>query len=190
MSAQFGKCNFDGKPVDPHELDRVRPVLARYGPDAEGIFRKGNVGIIYREFHTTKGSRLEKQPYVSQSGAVITWDGRLDNRDDLIREFGSAFSNDSTDVLIVAMAYDRWGTDAFREADRGLGALGLESQCSQSLRFGERYPWRSPSLLLVSTKTKSVGAPFSIRWFCFHGARSRSKRNTLRVGCRSSRQPS
>jgi asparagine synthetase B (glutamine-hydrolysing) len=88
MSAQFGRCNFDGKPADPQELERVRPVLAMYGPDAEGIFRKDNVGIIYRACHTTRESRLENQPHVSPSGVVITWDGRLDNREDLIGLLG------------------------------------------------------------------------------------------------------
>ncbi len=113
MSAQYGKCNFDGKPVESQELDRVRAVLAPYGPDAEGIFCKDNVGIVYRAFHATKESRLEKQPYVSPSGAIITWDGRLDNRSELIYELGSALSSDSSDLSIVAAAYQRWGTDSF-----------------------------------------------------------------------------
>src|SRR5208283_398214 len=100
MSAQFGKCNFDGKPVDTQELSRVRAELAPYGPDAERVFRKDNVGIIYRAFHTTKESKLENQPYVSPSGAIITWDGRLDNRSELLHELGGELSNDSTDLSI------------------------------------------------------------------------------------------
>ena len=48
-------------------------------------FRKGNLGILYRAFHTTKESSDGSQPHVSPSGAVITWDGRLDNRAELIR---------------------------------------------------------------------------------------------------------
>ena len=86
MSVQFGKCNFDGKPVDPKDLDEVRPVLAPYGPDGEGYICKDNVGILYRAFHTTKESRREIQPHVSPSGFVLTWDGRLDNREELIGE--------------------------------------------------------------------------------------------------------
>ena len=113
MSAQFGRCNFDGKPVDPQEVDRVRPMLALYGPDAEGIFRKGNLGIIYRAFHTTKESRMESQPRVSPSGAVITWDGRLDNCSELSHELGGKHATDSTDLSIIAAAYEHWGTDCF-----------------------------------------------------------------------------
>ncbi len=113
MSAQFGKCNFDGKPVKPQELDRARAALSLYGPDAEGIFRADNVGIIYRAFHTTKEARLESQPFVSPSGAVITWDGRLDNRRELVDILGGQLSNDSTDIAVVAAAVEHWGTDSF-----------------------------------------------------------------------------
>jgi asparagine synthase (glutamine-hydrolysing) len=113
MSVQFGKCNFDGKPVDPKDLDEVRPVLAPYGPDGEGCICKGSFGILYRAFHTTKESRRETQPCVSTSGSVITWDGRLDNREDLIDQLAGRLSNESTDLEIVAAGYERWGIDAF-----------------------------------------------------------------------------
>src|SRR5580704_12294661 len=132
MSAQFGRCNFDGKPVDPQELDRVRPMLAVYGADAEGIFHKDNVGIIYRAFHTTQESRLENQPNVSPSGAVITWDGRLDNRSDLIHELEGGLTADSTDLSIVAAAFEHWGTDSFAKLI-GDWAVSIWSERNQSL---------------------------------------------------------
>jgi len=113
MSVQFGKCNFDDEPVDSAELDRVRSVLAPYGPDQEGIFCKNSVGIIHRAFYTTQESRLEKQPFVTPSGEVITWDGRLDNRSDLIHELTHELHDDSTDLSLVATAYERWGTSCF-----------------------------------------------------------------------------
>lgn len=115
MSVQFGKCNFDGKPVDPKDLDQVRPVLAPYGPDGEGYICKDNFGILYRAFHTTKESHRETQPHISISGSVITWDGRLDNREDLIERLAGELSLDSTDLEIVAAAHERWETDAFAE---------------------------------------------------------------------------
>lgn len=113
MSVQFGKCNFDGKPVDPKDLDEVRPVLAPYGPDGEGYICKDNFAILHRAFHTTKESRCEAQPHVSPSGFVLTWDGRLDNREELIGQLHGPLTSASTDLEIVAAAYDRYGTDAF-----------------------------------------------------------------------------
>jgi len=113
MSVQFGKCNFDGKPVNPVDLDQVRPVLAPYGPDGEGYICKDNFAVLYRAFHTTKESRKENQPLICPSGAVVTWDGRLDNREELIDLLARETSVTSTDLEIVAAAYERWGTDAF-----------------------------------------------------------------------------
>ena len=113
MGVQFGKCHFDGKSVDPKDLDDVRPVLAPYGPDGEGYICKGNLAILYRAFHTTKESRHEVQPYVSASGFVLTWDGRLDNREEFIGGMIGEVRWDATDLEIVAAAYERWGTNAF-----------------------------------------------------------------------------
>ena len=74
----------------------------------------GSVALLYRPFHTTAESRREKQPYFSHRGFVLTWDGRLDNRDELIAELRSDLEANPTDVAIVAAAFDRWETDCFR----------------------------------------------------------------------------
>lgn len=113
MSAQFGKCNFEGKPVDPEDFDKVRPMLVPYGPDGEGFTSKDNFAVLYRAFHTTKESRREVQPYIMQSGSVLTWDGRLDNRSELIELLGREVLAQSTDLEIVAALYERWETDSF-----------------------------------------------------------------------------
>ncbi len=113
MSIQFGICNFDGTPIDPEALGEVRPVLAPYGPDGEGYICKDNFGIIYRAFHTTKESRREIQPHLAASGSVLTWDGRLDNREELTGLLSSNIAFTSTDVEIVAAAYEHWGSNAF-----------------------------------------------------------------------------
>jgi asparagine synthase (glutamine-hydrolysing) len=113
MSIQFGKCNFDGRPVDPEDLAEVRPVLAPYGPDGEGFICKDNFALLYRAFYTTRESRMEVQPYVLQSGDILTWDGRLDNREELISELDWHRPMASTDLEIVAESYERWGTNSF-----------------------------------------------------------------------------
>jgi asparagine synthase (glutamine-hydrolysing) len=130
MGIQFGKCNFDGKPVGPHDLDKVREMLAPYGPDGERCIRKGNVGILYRAFHTTKESRRETQPHVSRSGVVITWDGRLDNRERLIAKLAGQLPSDSSDSEIIAAAYERWGTGVIAEliGDWALSVWNPEDQ--------------------------------------------------------------
>lgn len=113
MSVQFGQCNFEGKPADLNNLDDVRSVLASYGPDGEGFFHDDCVAILYRAFHTTRESRSEVQPQVCKSGAVITWDGRLDNRAELFHQLVDGLCGEASDVSLVAAAYCRWGTGCF-----------------------------------------------------------------------------
>src|ERR1700690_3246276 len=113
MSVQFGRWNFDGQPPAPEYIDKVSAALAPYGPDGDESYSNHGVMILYRAFHTTKESRREKQPYISSSGAVITWDGRLDNRAELISELTDSLTTRTTDVAIVAMASEKWGAKCF-----------------------------------------------------------------------------
>jgi asparagine synthase (glutamine-hydrolysing) len=132
MSAQFGKWNLDGKPVDSRYLERVATALGPYGPDGGSSYRDTNISILYHAFHTTKESRLEAQPHISASGAVITWDGRLDNPAELITELRDCLTVNSTDVAIVAAAYEKWGTTCFAKLI-GDWALSVWSPSNRSL---------------------------------------------------------
>src|SRR5260370_13311308 len=113
MSVQFGRWNWEGQPPATDYFEKVSTTLAPYGPDSNESYAKGGVKILYRAFHTTRESHRETQPHVSPSGAVITWDGRLDNRADLIRELRDSLTIASTDVAIVAAAYEKWGSGCF-----------------------------------------------------------------------------
>ena len=113
MSVQVGVWNLDGEPVDREYLARIGKSIAEYGPDGEFSYISGSLAMLYRPFHTTLDSRLERQPYRSAKESVFTWDGRLDNRDELMAQLGSDLGPDHTDVGIVAAAFDRWDTDCF-----------------------------------------------------------------------------
>src|ERR1700734_1948167 len=113
MSIQFGRWNFDGQSSAQGYIERVGTTLAPHGPDSGGSYAKGGVTIIYRAFHTTKESHDETQPHVSPSGTVVTWDGRLDNRGELVTELRNGLAISSTDVAIVAEAYEKWGEKCF-----------------------------------------------------------------------------
>lgn len=110
MSVQFGRWKFDGEAASPEYLAKVRAMLSPYGPDGQGSYSDGGVDILYHAFHTTCESRSETQPHVCANGVVITWDGRLDNRDQLIGMLDGAASTRSTDVFIISAAFERWGT--------------------------------------------------------------------------------
>jgi asparagine synthase (glutamine-hydrolysing) len=72
--------------------------------------------------HFDELSRLERQPCVFGQGSLLTWDGRLDNRDDLLIVLHHDLGPDLSDAAIVAAAYARWGLDCL---PRLIGDWGL-----------------------------------------------------------------
>jgi asparagine synthase (glutamine-hydrolysing) len=114
MSVQAGIWNFDGRPIDRDLLANLSASLKHQGPDDESCHVDGSVALLYRPFHTTAESRRERQPYLARPGFILTWDGRLDNRETLIADLRSDLEAHPTDVAIVAAAFGRWETDCFR----------------------------------------------------------------------------
>lgn len=110
MSVQFGRWSFSGAPPDSGYIARAAAILSPYGPDGGGSHAAAGADFLHFAFHTTQEAHSETQPYVSQAGAVITWDGRLDNRAELAQQLDQTRCSD---VSIVAAAYDRWGDGCF-----------------------------------------------------------------------------
>jgi asparagine synthase (glutamine-hydrolysing) len=113
VSVQAGMWNWDGKPISREWMSRLDETVAEYGPDGAGTHIAGPIGILYRAFHTTPESRSEQQPWIAPSGNVITWDGRLDNREDIRSEFGLSGNSQTTDLEIVSAAFEQWNEAAF-----------------------------------------------------------------------------
>ena len=138
MSVQAGIWNFDGRPVDHRLLADISESLKYQGPDGEFCHVDGSVALLYRPFHTTAESHREEQPHVSRRGFVLTLDGRLDNRDELIPELRSELEVDPTDVAIVGAAFDRWETRCFRHFV-GEWATSIWYQAEKTLYLAQDY---------------------------------------------------
>ena len=109
MSALGGIYNFNGTPVDERSLLILGDQLATSGPDGGSELHLGSLGMTYRAFHTNKESRREVQPLISNGAHIMCWDGRLDNRDELIPMLRAELFGDHTDIEVVLAAYRRWG---------------------------------------------------------------------------------
>jgi asparagine synthase (glutamine-hydrolysing) len=113
MSVLAGVWNFNGEPVSREFLARMSQATAEYGPDGQATHVADGIGLLYRALHTTSESRLERQPYSFGAEKMLMWNGRLDNRADLIQQLQDTANSDLTDVAIVASAFERWGTNCF-----------------------------------------------------------------------------
>lgn len=113
MSAQAGVFYFDGRPVDPTRVDVLHHTLEPYGPDRAGRFVQPGLAMVHHALQITPEDTRERQPLVSSRGHVMTWDGRLDNRDDLRAEFFHEAERDNTDVGLAMAAYEKYGAPGF-----------------------------------------------------------------------------
>ena len=111
MSALGGIYNFNDKPVDERMLMALGRELESHGPDGGDAVTSGAIGLVYRAFHTNRKSRMERQPLISTERHILCWDGRLDNRTELISLLAAELHDDRTDAAIALAAYRKWGTD-------------------------------------------------------------------------------
>ena len=167
MSAIGGIYSFASGLVDTGQLALLGEGLSVRGPDGGREVINGRIGFSYRAFHTNRESRLESQPFVWRDGHAVVWDGRLDNRKELIDQIGLS-SHDGqgcvTDVEIVMAAYLKWGESflpnligdfaltlwdpIFRKLFLARDPVGVRSLYYRS--GGERFEWSSDLTALMS----------------------------------------
>jgi asparagine synthase (glutamine-hydrolysing) len=114
MSAQFGIWNRDGSPLaSAEDPGAAMAMLHPNGPDGQEVHLDTGLAFGYSAFHTTRESRMDRQPLVLPDRLIVTWDGRLDNLAELIRDLDIDVSQKESEVAIVAAAYLRWGIKCF-----------------------------------------------------------------------------
>lgn len=87
MSAIGGVFHLDGSPCEPAALDALAALLRHRGSDHTAVWRDGPAGLVHARFITTPESAAERQPVVdAAAGLAISFDGRLDNRDELFAQ--------------------------------------------------------------------------------------------------------
>jgi asparagine synthase (glutamine-hydrolysing) len=112
MSAQAGVFYFDMRPT--HDCCRdVTSGLRLVSADNVSVVREAGV-VLGRAGPCAWSDDVAPQPGRSATGFVSTWDGRLDNRDDLALQLSGRMSSGIGDHALALSAFERWGLDAFR----------------------------------------------------------------------------
>lgn len=175
MSALAGILNFGSgaAPVNKHDLATLGEALDARGPDGGSDAVSRSIGMVYRAFHTNRESRLERQPLVTTEGHMLTWNGRLDNRDDLVVQLRSnlphASASEIPDLTIVMAAYLAWEKDCFKRLigdfclvlwDNRSGVLYLVRDVAgtRALKYRidrERIVWSTETAALLTLQARS-----------------------------------
>ncbi|MGH9160817.1 MAG: hypothetical protein ACRD2X_12650, partial [Vicinamibacteraceae bacterium] len=115
MAALAGSLFFDGRPTEETcaaLVARLQPM----GPDGVSVHAEPGLVMLHGALGVWAGEQLAQQPARLPSGLVMTWDGRLDNRDDLLLRLDGRLANDTSDASIALSTFERWGIE-------GLGSL-------------------------------------------------------------------
>ena len=128
MSGIVGIFSLDGSPVDRELLTELTDYLTFRGPDRQGIWVDGPVGLGHTMLQTTLEAITEEQPRTIDAKNWLVADARLDGRRDLIRKLqdkldrelylrsdspdsNSPFTNDAE---LILLAYQAWEEDCVK----------------------------------------------------------------------------
>ncbi len=136
MCGIAGIYNFkNAEPVSSGLLKRMTDVMQHRGPDADGVYVSGNIGLGHRRLSIIDLSEAGRQPMFSDDRKLaLVFNGEvynfLDYRDDLIRR-GHRFHS-KTDTEVIIYLYREHGAECLQYL-RGMFAFALWDEEKQQL---------------------------------------------------------
>jgi asparagine synthase (glutamine-hydrolysing) len=142
MCGIAGLINLDGAPVSPAVLQRMTDAVAHRGPDGEGQWIEGNVGLGHRRLAIIDLSPAGQQPMASADHRyLLTYNGEVYNFRELRTELEALgyWFRSRTDSEVLLNAFAQWGVDAFKRFN-GMFALALWDRKERTLLLArDRY---------------------------------------------------
>lgn len=142
MCGITGLVHLDGGPVSPVVLKNMTDAIAHRGPDGEGQWIEGNVGLGHRRLAIIDLSPAGHQPMVSADHHyVLSYNGEVYNFSELRSELEAAghWFRSRTDSEVVLNAFAAWGVKAL-DRFNGMFALALWDRRERTLLLArDRY---------------------------------------------------
>lgn len=146
MCGITGKLHFDlNHPVDPALIHRLNGVLLHRGPDDEGVWTGGQIGLGQRRLAIIDLSPTGHQPMSNEDGTIwLTFNGEIYNHPQLrveLEQRGHRYRGGS-DTETILHLYEEYGRDCVKQL-RGMFAFALWDAKRQALllardRFGKK----------------------------------------------------
>ena len=142
MCGITGLIHCDGAPVSPQILQKMTDAIAHRGPDGEGHWIEGNVGLGHRRLAIIDLSPAGHQPMISSTHRyVLSYNGEVYNFRELRTELEALgyWFRSRTDSEVVLNALAEWGTRAL-DRFNGMFALALWDRKEKCLLLArDRY---------------------------------------------------
>jgi asparagine synthase (glutamine-hydrolysing) len=165
MCGIVGVFNLEGNPVSQSHLKKMNNQMAHRGPDGEGYFWEGGIGLGHRRLSILDTSSKAAQPMSSKDGQwVVSFNGCIYNYLELkqgLRNRGHEFvSTGDTEVIVEGLA--EYGIRFFEKLN-GMFAIGAWHKQENALylsrdRFGVKplYYWFNGRTLVFASEIKSI----------------------------------
>jgi len=164
MCGITGIINKDGTPVDEALLRAMNDRIAHRGPDADGFYVDGAVGLGHRRLSILDLSERGRQPMVRRDRYWITYNGEVYNylelRDEL-EALGHRFSS-GTDTEVILAAYEEWGEECLARFN-GMWAFAIYDSQERTVflardRYGIKplYYCDEPGRILFGSEIKQL----------------------------------
>ena len=142
MCGIAGLIHLNGEPVSPVILKKMTDAIAHRGPDGEGQWIEGNVGIGHRRLAIIDLSPAGHQPMITGDHRyVLTYNGEIYNFREIRTELEALgyWFRSQTDSEVVLNALAHWGPDALLKFN-GMFGLALLDRKEQTLLLArDRY---------------------------------------------------
>ncbi|MGE5328034.1 MAG: asparagine synthetase B family protein, partial [Deltaproteobacteria bacterium] len=163
MCGITGIFNLDRGPVAPTEIKKMTDVISHRGPDDEGIFIDGYIGLGHRRLSVIDLSGAAHQP-MEGSDCVVVYNGEIYNFKLLrtvLESYGYVFKS-NTDTEIILHAYREWGIDCIHKFN-GMFAFALWDKLNKKLflvrdKYGIKplYFYSDDNILVFGSEIKSI----------------------------------
>lgn len=142
MCGIAGYINLNGLKACEEVVRSMTNAIKHRGPDAEGIWIEGNVGIGHRRLSIIDLSTLGQQPMLSADHRyVLSYNGEIYNYIELkleLESFGYWFRSNS-DTEVVLNAFIHWGKDSVKKFN-GMFAISIWDRKEKKLFLArDRY---------------------------------------------------
>jgi asparagine synthase (glutamine-hydrolysing) len=142
MCGITGIIDLKGAPISPAILHKMTDAISHRGPDGEGHWIEGNVGIGHRRLAIIDLSPAGHQPMISANHRyVLSYNGEIYNFRELRTELEAKgyWFRSKTDSEVVLNALDAWGVKAL-ERFNGMFAFALWDRKERRLLLArDRY---------------------------------------------------
>jgi asparagine synthase (glutamine-hydrolysing) len=172
MCGVAGLINLNGDPISPVILKKMTDAIAHRGPDGEGQWVEGNIGIGHRRLAIIDLSPAGHQPMITgDQRFVLSYNGEIYNYLEIFRELealGYRFrSQADSEVVLNALAH--WGPDALLKFN-GMFGLALWDRKEKTLllardRYGIKpiYYARQGQIFAFGSEQKAITAQPSFK---------------------------